>query len=60
MVIGVKKRQRFLLQKHEYSVDQLNIFGEIVEIVQCNQWFCPSSSMITDCEKYPVPPDRWH
>ena len=65
------RTQRFLFQEHEHSVNQLNVFGEIVQllqsaathvecsgtnIVQRDQGLRPSSSSITNRKEYAIPP----
>jgi len=49
MVVAVQECQWLLLQHQEDRVNQLEIFGEVVEVVQDDQWRRPSTVRVADC-----------
>jgi len=44
----MEEGQWLLLQDQEHSVQQFQIFGEVVKVVEDNQWWCPAAFHVAD------------
>lgn len=57
MVVGVQEQKLLFLQHQEYSVNQLQVLSQIVQVVQSNQLWCESVLMADSVEEAVVVQD---
>lgn len=57
MVVGVQEQKLLFLQHQEYSVNQLQVLSQIVQVVQSNQLWCESVLMADSIEEAVVVQD---